>query len=124
MATKRLYRSKDGQIFGVCKGISEWRDLPVEPVRLITFFTIVFTGFFPGAVIYLILALILPVNPYGQTDNASRSSQRPSETYSTNRPQHDDLKAEYERLKKKVEQMEEEMFDKERDWDSRFHEGN
>ena len=34
----------------------------------------------------------------------------------------EDLKQTFENLKRKVEGMEEEIFDKERDWDQRFHE--
>jgi phage shock protein PspC (stress-responsive transcriptional regulator) len=48
MATKKLYRSKHGEVFGVCQGIADWRDLPVGPVRLIVLLAIVFTGIFPG----------------------------------------------------------------------------
>ena len=40
---------------------------------------------------------------------------------SKNEKSNDDLRAEYETLKKKVEEMENEMFDKERDWDARFN---
>lgn len=65
MATKRLYRSPRGKVFGVATGLAEWRDLPADPVRLIVFLTILFTGFFPGALIYLAAALIIPMNPGG-----------------------------------------------------------
>ena len=33
MATRRLYRSRNGEILGVCKGIAEWRDYPVDTPR-------------------------------------------------------------------------------------------
>ena len=59
--TDRWMRSPRGKIFGVATGLAEWKDLPAEPVRLIVFFTILFTGFFPGAIIYLIIALFLPL---------------------------------------------------------------
>lgn len=117
MATKKLYRSPRGKIFGVCTGIAEWRDLPVEPVRWIVFITILVTGFFPGAAIYLLAALVIPMNPdsspYGRYEPQGFSQEESDE----------DLKAEYERLKRKVEDMENDIFNKERDWDSRFHEG-
>ena len=45
--TKRWYRSPRGKILGVATGLAEWRDLPADPVRLIVFFAILFTGFFP-----------------------------------------------------------------------------
>ncbi len=141
MATKKLYRSKFGQVFGVCQGIADWRELPVGPVRLIVLLAVVFTGIFPGVAIYLLAALFIPANPYETERPANngadwrRNAHRPGHMYSgetvhgtyeedDDTRSNDELKEEYERLKKKVEKMEEEMFDKERDWDQRFHEGN
>lgn len=140
MATKKLYRSKFGQVFGVCQGIADWRDLPVGPIRLIVIIAVVCTGIFPGVAIYLLAALFIPANPY-ETERPANdgsnwhrnghmhgySSETVHGTYEADdndARSNDELKEEYERLKKKVEKMEEEMFDKERDWDQRFHEGN
>jgi len=117
MATKRLYRSPRGKIFGVCTGLAEWRDLPADPVRLIVFLVVLATGIFPGALIYLLAALIIPMNPEGSYDSTIYSNDAPDSS-------EEELKAEYERLKRKVEKMESEMFNKERDWDDRFHQGN
>ena len=118
MATKKLYRSPRGKIFGVCTGLAEWRDLPADPVRLIVFIVVLATGIFPGALIYLAAALVIPMNPEG-------SGSYNSTIYADDNPREseEELKAEYERLKRKVEKMESEMFNKERDWDDRFHQG-
>ncbi|AEV29836.1 putative stress-responsive transcriptional regulator [Sphaerochaeta pleomorpha str. Grapes] len=117
MATKKLYRSPRGKIFGVCAGLAEWRDLPVEPVRWIVLITILVTGFFPGAVLYLLAALIIPMNP---ADSVYENGQHTAD----DDPRSDeDLQSEYERLKRKVEKMENDIFNKERDWEDRFHEG-
>lgn len=118
MATKKLYRSPRGKIFGVCTGLAEWRDLPADPVRLIVFLVVLATGIFPGALIYLAAALVIPMNPGTSYSNESiYSDDSPKES-------EEELKSEYERLKRKVEKMESEMFNKERDWDDRFHQGN
>lgn len=63
MATNRLYRSNYGEIFGVCKGFAQWRDLPVGAVRLICILIAVFTAVFPCLVLYVILGIFLPANP-------------------------------------------------------------
>ena len=47
MAMKKLYRARNGQVFGVCQGIANWRDLPVDAVRLVMIVIILVTGFFP-----------------------------------------------------------------------------
>jgi|SRR5690554_1114218 phage shock protein C len=118
MATKKLYRSPRGKIFGVCTGLAEWRDLPADPVRLIVFLVVLVTGVFPGALIYLAAALLIPMNPgYDYSESTIYSNDEPKQSEA-------ELKAEYERLKRKVEKMESEMFNKERDWDDRFHQGS
>lgn len=135
MRTKRWTRSPRGKVFGVATGLAEWRDLPANTVRLIVFLTILFTGFFPGATIYLLIALILPVQRPEDIINDSYSYYSKGNSYSSSSSYKyqdasfeetgkstDELKAEYENLKKKVEKMEEQMFDKEKDWDQRFNE--
>ena len=72
MATRRLYRSKNGEILGVCRGIAEWRDYPVDTIRLIVILIAIFTAIAPCLIIYLFLGLILPVNPYDEDDNYER----------------------------------------------------
>lgn len=135
MRTKKWTRSPQGKVFGVAAGLAEWRDLPVRTVQLIVFLTILFTGFFPGAAIYLLVALCLPSQSpediiderssyssrtyqrhYSSTNNNYQDAQYEESSKST-----DDLKEEYENLKKKVEKMEGQMFDKEKDWDQRFN---
>ena len=60
MKTRKWTRSPRGTILGVATGFAEWRDLPEGPTRLIFFLIILLTGIFPGIVIYLILAAVLP----------------------------------------------------------------
>lgn len=128
--TKRWTRSPRAKVFGVVAGFAEWRDLPVQETRLIVFLIMIFTSVFPGIIVYLLLALILPM----QTPDDVISSYEPrsfSQRHSRNKADvedavfeeknTDDLKKEYEELKRKVEEMESEMFDKEKDWDERFN---
>lgn len=112
--TNKWYRSPRGKIFGLCTGLAEWRDLNPQLVRVIVFLTILFTGFFPGAIIYLILSLIIPMNPGETAYEATGEGGEPSD---------EELRKKYEDLRHKVEDMESEMFDKERDWDERFNTG-
>lgn len=96
---RKFYRSRNGVIFGVCRGIAEWRDLPVDMVR-IAFVVLNVVGFLPFW-IYCILALILPAEP--------SDDQR-----------YDDIKADFDDLKSRVGKMENDEFDRERDWEKRF----
>lgn len=63
---KRLYRSNKNKMFaGVCGGLGEYFDIDATLLRLAWMFFVVFTGFFPGILVYIIAALIIPVAPRG-----------------------------------------------------------
>ena len=56
---KKLSKSKDKMIFGVCGGIAQFLGIDVSIIRTLTAFGAVFTGSIL-LWIYLILAIILP----------------------------------------------------------------
>ncbi|MBR4121391.1 MAG: PspC domain-containing protein [Spirochaetales bacterium] len=128
MATRRLYRSKNGEIMGVCKGIAEWRDYPVDTIRLIFILVAIFTAIAPCLIIYFALGLILPVNPYEEGDGSrsykegyrdgrkeARKEKRGKTYYYTPEPE------DYVSSEAKAESDEEyERRKKESDWDNRF----
>lgn len=121
MATKKLYRSRRGKLFGVCQGIADWRDLPVDILRAIVAVSIIVTGIFPGIIIYALVALFLPLEP-GYGTSYEESEERENDRSKGHTRTREDLRETFENLKRKVQGMEEEIFDKERDWDQRFHE--
>ena len=51
-------RSKDGALFGVCKGLAKTLDIPVGIFRIIWILSVLFFG--AGLGLYLILAISLP----------------------------------------------------------------
>jgi len=57
---KRL-SGKDAKIFGVCGGLSRYIDPEADPIlmRLIFVFMALFSGIFPMAFIYLVLAIVI-----------------------------------------------------------------
>ena len=58
---KRLYRnSSDRVLSGVCSGIADYLSQDPVVIRLIWILATFFTGFFPGAIAYIIAALIIP----------------------------------------------------------------
>lgn len=60
---KKLYRSKkDRMIAGVCGGLAEYFNIDPVIVRLIALF-LVLPGGAPGFLPYLILWIVVPVNP-------------------------------------------------------------
>lgn len=62
---KVLRRSRyDRLILGVCSGLADFFGLPATNVRLAYVLATVLTGGLPGLVIYLILALLMPLEDY------------------------------------------------------------
>lgn len=60
---KKLYRSNDRMICGVCAGIAEYFNIDPTLVRLITV-ALAFVGMLGGGILaYIIAAIIIPVRP-------------------------------------------------------------
>ena len=61
---KKLYRSrKDRMIFGVIGGLGEYFEIDSNLLRLVWILIVVFTGFIPGILAYIIAAIIIPEEP-------------------------------------------------------------
>jgi len=62
MNLKKLYRSnKNKVIAGVCGGLGEYYDVDPTVIRLVWIIATVFTAVIPGALIYLLAIMIMPV---------------------------------------------------------------
>lgn len=60
---KKIYKSKYNKVFcGVIGGLGEYFDVDPVLLRILWLAIVVFTGFFPGIVAYIIACLIVPKN--------------------------------------------------------------
>ena len=67
-SNRKLYRSDTNKMLaGVCGGIAEYFNVDATIIRLIYVFLSIFTACFPGLLVYIIAALIIPKDP-GYTD--------------------------------------------------------
>lgn len=57
---KKLERSTDKKICGVCAGLAEYFGIDATLMRVIYAVLTVFSAAFPGVVLYIILAIIMP----------------------------------------------------------------
>lgn len=58
---KTLFRSKKNRILaGICGGVGEYMGIDSSMIRLIWLLVVVFTGFFPGLLAYIIAIFIIP----------------------------------------------------------------
>jgi phage shock protein C len=60
---KKLTKSNDKVISGVCSGIAEYFDIDPTLVRVGYAALSVFSAGFPGLILYIILAIIMPNKP-------------------------------------------------------------
>ena len=68
--SKQLTRlPNDKIIFGICSGLAQYFGMDKTVVRIIMILLLIFTGFFPVGLIYIIAYFIMPVDPYSNTSN-------------------------------------------------------
>jgi phage shock protein C len=61
MTNKKLYRSSTDRVFsGLCGGLGDYLDVDSTIIRLIWLMIVIFTGLFPGALVYLLAVLVVP----------------------------------------------------------------
>lgn len=61
---KKLYKSAKNRVFaGVIGGIGEYFDIDPTILRLVWTLIVVFTGFFPGLLVYIVAAFVVPEPP-------------------------------------------------------------
>lgn len=114
-----IYRSRDGVVFGVCRGLAEHFDFPVFWVRMALVVMFIFSGFWPVIGAYLIAAFIMkpePVRPIASDD------EREFYHAYVNSPKNaaERLKRKFRELERRIRRMEDEVTGREYEWKRRF----
>jgi phage shock protein C len=64
METKKLYRSRtDRMVGGICGGLGKYLNVDATLLRLIAVLLLVLTGVVPVVIAYLVMMLIVPLEP-------------------------------------------------------------
>lgn len=64
MEPRRLYRSEKDKVFaGICGGLGEFFNVDPTALRLVWLLVVVFTGIFPGVIVYVLAIFIIPLHP-------------------------------------------------------------
>lgn len=115
-----MYRSRDGVILGVCRGIAEYFDFSIFWVRGITILLFLFSGFWPFAALYFVAALLMkpePVIPIHSNDE-----QEFYNSYVHSRKgAADRLKRRYRNLERRIQRLEDTVTTREFDWEHRMN---
>jgi phage shock protein C len=115
-----MYRSRNGIIMGVCRGIAEFFDFSVFWTRAVTVFLIFFTGFWPMLALYFVAGLILKPEPVLRI--RSEDEQEFYDTYVRSRKgAAERIKRRYDNLNRRIERLEHSVTAREFDWESRLN---
>lgn len=119
----RLYRSRSGMIFGVCKGLADYLNLKVLWVRIIAVTVLLFSGIWPIVVIYLVAALVMKPEPILPLETEEAQEFYNSYTSSRSLALHR-LKRTFDNLDRRIQRIESTVTAREYNWERRLNEGS
>ena len=118
---KGLYRSRNGVIFGVCRGLAEYLDISVFWTRIVAICVLIFTGLWPVLGIYFIAALLMKPEPVLPLKTEEDEEFYQSFTSSRRMALHR-LKRTFDNLDRRIQRMESIVTARDFDWDHRLSE--
>ena len=114
-----VYRSRNGIIFGVCRGLAEHFDFSVFWARAIAIIFLLVSGFWPAIGLYLIATLMMKPAPVVPLKTEAEQEFYDSYTHSR-RMAARRLKRRFENLERRLQRMEHIVTTREFDWDSKL----
>ena len=115
-----MYRSRNGIILGVCRGIAEYFDFSVFWTRAVALALLFFTGLWPIVLLYFIAALIMKPEPVLPLRTHDQQEFYESYIHSP-KSAADRLKRRYEKLERRIQRMENYVTSPEFDWEHRLN---
>jgi phage shock protein C len=115
-----LYRSRNGIILGVCRGIAEYFDFSVFWGRAIVLVLLFVSGFWPIMVLYFIAALLMRPEPVVSIQTEEEQEFYDSYIHSS-KGAVDRLKRRYDNLERRIQRMEHTVTAREFDWNHRLN---
>jgi phage shock protein C len=114
-----LYRSRDGLLLGVCRGLAEHLDVSVTGLRVVVVVLVLVTGFWPVAGLYVLAGVLLrpePARPFATEEEEA--------FYQTYAHRHgaavERLKRTYDRLGRRLAHLEHVVTSDEYQWRRRL----
>ena len=119
-SSRGLYRARDGLFAGVCKGVADYFDFSVVWMRILVVIAFLFTGFWPVAIVYVVAAMIMKLEPVVPPQNAEETefynSYAASRQMALRR-----LQTSFEKLDRRLQRMEDIVTDPEYEWERRLN---
>ncbi|MFO7885147.1 MAG: PspC domain-containing protein [Desulfobacteraceae bacterium] len=100
-----IYRSRQGIIFGVCRGLADHFNISVFWLRTIVVCLFFFTGFWPVGVLYLAAAMLLKPDPVAPLE--TRTGHESFENFTASRESTiQKIKSKLENIDRRIQKME------------------
>ena len=119
LARDGVYRSRNGVIFGVCRGLAEHFDFSVFWARVIAVIFLMVSGFWPAIGLYLVATLLMKPAPVVPLETEAEQEFYDSYTHSR-RMAARRLKRRFENLERRLQRMEHIVTTREFDWESKL----
>ena len=114
-----IYRSRNGVIFGVCRGMADHFEFSILWARVIAIIFLFVTGFWPAIGIYLIATLLMKPAPVVPIE--TEAEQEFYDSYANSRHlAARRIKRRYENLERRIRRMEHIVTAREFDWDEKL----
>ena len=114
-----IYRSRNGVIFGVCRGMADHFEFSILWARVIAIIFLFVTGFWPAIGIYLIATLLMKPAPVVPIE--TEAEQEFYDSYANSRHlAARRIKRRYENLERRIRRMEYIVTAREFDWDEKL----
>jgi phage shock protein C len=117
---KGFYRSRQGVILGVCRGIAQYFDFSLFWTRTIAVVMLLFSGIWPVMIVYFALALVMKPEPVIPMKNDDENDFYDSYVRSK-KSAVSGLKRRYEEMDKRIRRIENAVTSKEFDWHRRLN---
>ena len=115
-----MYRSRDGVILGVCKGIAAYFDFSVFWIRAIAILFLIFSGIWPIMGLYFLAALLM--KPESTIPMETDDEMEFYDSYVLSRKGAvDRIKRKYANLERRIQRMEHTVTSREYEWEDRLN---
>jgi phage shock protein C len=115
-----IYRSRDGVLLGVCKGIAEHYNLSVFWIRIVMAVMFLLSGFWPVIGIYIVAALLMKPKPIRPIETEAEQEFYDSYVESP-RSAAQRLRRKFENLERRIRRMEDKVTGRDYEWERKFH---
>jgi phage shock protein C len=117
---RRLYRSRKGVIWGVCRGLSDYFNFRVGWVRFLAVIILLLTGIWPIVAIYFIAGLLMKPEPVIPFESEEQRDFYDNYTYGRERALRE-LKRRFSGLDRRLRRMEDKVTSRDYEWEQRLN---